>query len=281
MNGFLSHLTARSFDLTEGLPLVTPRLPSLFEPPREIRGVAVEGSSWSPVDNLTKGSGEALSLPTVGREPLQVRQTLGKRKDTSGSSSIHSDNGVQVHRRATESFIEAENRTSMGKRSPLTVLPNEEMRMATSIHSTAKPSELELPTKFGSVQEKHVNRTAQPLNPSEKESLVVENVIVREHVERIVDRDFSSGAAVGEQHNVISPVLVQPFQRPMEQIPAVWQNPGHCEGSVKQEPTIHVTIGRIEVRAVAPTLQKCTKPNAPAPMSLDEYLRRRMKGQDR
>jgi hypothetical protein len=41
------------------------------------------------------------------------------------------------------------------------------------------------------------------------------------------------------------------------------------------EPTIHVTIGRVEVRAVAAPTSDRTRPERPSPvMSLDEYLRR-------
>ena len=43
-------------------------------------------------------------------------------------------------------------------------------------------------------------------------------------------------------------------------------------------PTIHVTIGRIEVRATPAPIQKQSKPNAPVSMSLDEYLTKRNGG---
>jgi hypothetical protein len=42
-----------------------------------------------------------------------------------------------------------------------------------------------------------------------------------------------------------------------------------------QTPTIHVTIGRIEVRATQVPVQKETRPKARGAMSLDEYLNRR------
>jgi hypothetical protein len=50
------------------------------------------------------------------------------------------------------------------------------------------------------------------------------------------------------------------------------------------EPTIHVTIGRIEVRANPPTArpQRQTAGRQPAkPMGLDEYLRSRKEGDRR
>jgi hypothetical protein len=43
-------------------------------------------------------------------------------------------------------------------------------------------------------------------------------------------------------------------------------------------PTIHVTIGRIEVRATAPALPAHKPPMAPAVMSLDEYLKQHARG---
>ena len=47
-------------------------------------------------------------------------------------------------------------------------------------------------------------------------------------------------------------------------------------------PTIHVTIGRIEVRATPPPAQHAKKPNsAPPVMTLDDYLRQRSKEQVR
>lgn len=46
-------------------------------------------------------------------------------------------------------------------------------------------------------------------------------------------------------------------------------------------PDIHVTIGRVEVRAAAPPSTKPARRNAPQPMTLDEYLRRRASGEHR
>jgi hypothetical protein len=41
------------------------------------------------------------------------------------------------------------------------------------------------------------------------------------------------------------------------------------------EPTIHVTIGRVEVRATPPAAADAPAPAAPAVVGLDDYLRRR------
>jgi len=48
------------------------------------------------------------------------------------------------------------------------------------------------------------------------------------------------------------------------------------QGERTIEPTIHVTIGRIDVRAVAPTAPTHRRERDASPvMSLDEYLRTR------
>jgi hypothetical protein len=44
----------------------------------------------------------------------------------------------------------------------------------------------------------------------------------------------------------------------------------------EREPTVHVTIGRVEVRAIAAQSSQPTRTERPSPvMSLDEYLRTR------
>jgi hypothetical protein len=53
--------------------------------------------------------------------------------------------------------------------------------------------------------------------------------------------------------------------------------PGVPEAPAPAAPIIHVTIGRIEVRATAPqaAAAPARRASAPAVMTLDEYLRRR------
>jgi hypothetical protein len=46
-------------------------------------------------------------------------------------------------------------------------------------------------------------------------------------------------------------------------------------------PTINVTIGRVEIRAVSPPAQQRVKPKAPTVLSLEDYLRQRAKGVSR
>jgi hypothetical protein len=41
------------------------------------------------------------------------------------------------------------------------------------------------------------------------------------------------------------------------------------------EPVVQVTIGRVEVRAMAPPVRQQKNPKPPSAMSLDDYLKRR------
>jgi hypothetical protein len=54
--------------------------------------------------------------------------------------------------------------------------------------------------------------------------------------------------------------------------------PRALDAQRRSEPDVHVTIGRVEVRATPP-LPPPMRRNAPQPMSLDEYLRRRTSGE--
>jgi hypothetical protein len=51
------------------------------------------------------------------------------------------------------------------------------------------------------------------------------------------------------------------------------------EARGSEPPPVHVTIDRIEVRAVAPSPPRpSAKPRGPVPLSLDEYLEQRRSG---
>jgi hypothetical protein len=54
--------------------------------------------------------------------------------------------------------------------------------------------------------------------------------------------------------------------------------PSVMPAAVRAAPTIHVTIGRVEVRAQPPAAKAAPLPGKAAAMSLDEYLRQRSSG---
>ncbi|WP_419661811.1 uncharacterized protein Dvar_22440 [Desulfosarcina variabilis str. Montpellier] len=60
--------------------------------------------------------------------------------------------------------------------------------------------------------------------------------------------------------------------------PAIPSAPQPRPPAPEPEPVINVTIGRVEVRAMAQAASKRPQPRRPAPMSLDDYLERRNGG---
>jgi hypothetical protein len=204
--------------------------------------------------------------------------------------------------------------TGNGDRSPsddkpaLTALPRQELHTVTILQTSAKPSDHGLfephvrddmkeepgtrqttataaeqpgpiPGEKGgpfSFRERREEWSAQPQSKSREERLVVENVTVKGRAERLFEKDVSSGAEVGQHHDVMmSSMAQQPLQHPVEPVFNPWKNHGHREAPARTEPTIQVTIGRIEVRAVPPQARSHPKPKGPDWMRLDEYLRGR------
>ena len=78
------------------------------------------------------------------------------------------------------------------------------------------------------------------------------------------------------------PVATQLQQQPVaplhSRLETRWGKKNETMQIEKSTPTIHVTIGRIEVRATPAPIQNQPRPKAPDTMSLDEYLRRRNGG---
>lgn len=99
-----------------------------------------------------------------------------------------------------------------------------------------------------------------------------------------------SGPAEGERHTALEPAITRPEPRPAEgSLPAAAaavtarprvrpylepMPPAPAPAAAQLEPTIQVTIGRIEVRATPPA-QPPKQRSEPPVMSLDEYLRQR------
>jgi hypothetical protein len=73
---------------------------------------------------------------------------------------------------------------------------------------------------------------------------------------------------------VVQPEIISPLK------PAATPAVSLLQPSPKEPPAIHVTIGRVEVRAMMPAAQVKPPPERSAPkMSLDDYLRSRNGGQ--
>jgi len=105
------------------------------------------------------------------------------------------------------------------------------------------------------------------------EQPVFRDVRVKEDAGPISFHDFVPGGETEAHNNLISPLTGQPARPSIEPVPGPNQGLGRREALQRPEPTINVTIGRIEVRAYTAPGRHQPKPKAPASTSLDDYLR--------
>jgi hypothetical protein len=305
MNDYLSNLSARSLGRTEDISWVSPRLPSLFESQQDLRGDSVEMSrpfvSRRPNDETPpplspKGNEEPTKLersseryigmsisPTPGSEDISRFHRSSMEIIAAAPESSprdHKTAGVDLAGQSLRSAIKLQTSAISSDKRPLEPhVWNQMQEEPATKDMTALTAEQTVPRPGGEGgpfldQEKQEERPIRPPFNFRKERLVVEDTRVKERVERIFERNVSSGAEVGEHQGVMTPLMMQQsLQHPVEPILNPWKNHSHRETPAKTEQTIHVTIGRIEVRAVTPTAANRPKQKGPAPMSLDDYLR--------
>lgn len=122
----------------------------------------------------------------------------------------------------------------------------------------------------------------EPPRPSpelQKRSVIHEQIVVEEILRRSESEPQVAEADSTERPAVTSPIIAQPRITPFFADRSGERDERRDESAAPPAPTIHVTIGRVEVRATqsaSPSSPK-SRPTRPA-MSLDDYLRRRGSG---
>ncbi len=268
MRDYLSNLTARSFDRTEGIPLVNPRLPSLFEPSLELGREAVEVLPELSANHQPR------------EEPKRLEQTLRRNAERSLGGDEPAADVLPRQDMHAVAPLQTSPRPSDNK--PLEHFPDDaQERPAPKKVTVAAPVQPRPMHRGGlfPVHEKGEGWPTQPQGKSLEGLVVADKVIMKERVRRIFDRDVFPRAETGEHDKATVPTVVQPsLQHFAEDARNPWKDAGHRERLTKTEPTIQVTIGRIEVRAMPAEARKHSKLKGPAPMSLEEYLKGRNGG---
>ncbi len=116
-----------------------------------------------------------------------------------------------------------------------------------------------------------IDRTGQELAVPDHQSKVAGTISERTLVKPAIER-------VEVEKSAATQLPQQPIAHLRSRMETTW---GKMNGLTQKEtstPTIHVTIGRIEVRATPAQIQSQPKPRPQDAMSLDEYLRRRNGG---
>jgi len=311
MNDYLSNLSARSFDRTEDISFVSPRLPALFESQQDLWIESVGMSSRPLVNHLPNDESLHTISEEASKEPTNLERSHDKYVGMDIKPPTEAEDFSRFHLnsmeslRATPEDSPRDNKPAdigqavHGKRAviklPALSIPSENSPIEQPVRNQA-PGEAKTKETTHAIADQNLPRsggegrifsgrleqeersTRLPFD-SRKEYLVVEDVRLKEHVERIFERDHSSVSEVEESHKVIKPSIKQlPPQHVVEPIFTSLQKYDQRATPAKQEPAIQVTIGRIEVRAVTQPVTKRPKPKGKPLMSLDGYLRGRNGG---
>ncbi|CAG0930531.1 hypothetical protein TFLX_01807 [Thermoflexales bacterium] len=276
MNDFLSNLAAKNLNLA---PVIQPRPLSRFEPALARRTVTGE----APVDHATL---ETVNMPES--ELLRLRAVAPHPGSAVSSTPIepHPPTAASISR-------------------PARLTPPSEQPALT--HQAARPQrevqrEIVNITHIRSVVAQPVSHTSTTERP-----IVTQEPTAADRAGSPTRTDPRSGAsvevepaarplsvedqAVTQPRSIVTPVIerigpestdraqpqaIQTHLAPREtasQLRAAEQPP------VPEPPTIHITIGRVEVRATPPPTQAKQPPRSTATLNLDEYLRARHGGQ--
>jgi hypothetical protein len=258
MSGFLSNLLLRSRGAAE---VMRPRVASLFEP-RNSKGPEAE---WDLEETRETPEAEEPRAPSFEEEPRKV-----VRRTASHGREI--DAPVEFSAQAEQLEVETVERRTVETPLPNIVpqgpWPTPPANPAVSERKTAlaQPAEA-LPKIFPHApampQERRPERLAMaqrlPEAPSPRETIRLRESPAERRTPAMRDR----------------PVLTPPIERPRMQLMPAAQRPA------PSEPTVQVTIGRIEVRAVSEPGPRRKERAAPPVMSLNEYLKTRSGGGNR
>ena len=243
MSDYLNNLVAKSLNRAE---VVEPRLASRFEPPRSM-GNFLAGGSQTDLENTRD---ERFIGETPSEKPLAI-QTPGK--------------------------------NSADARPPRS--------------SLAQPASAPAPTPDGSTDQQ-TGRHSSPLVGSQsdtppKSAAVQEKRLPPVQDRRRVDNEPAAmPAAPAPRHFVRTESLLAPEAQLLKPASAIPQDraaplssaapsPAEPAGTQESAPTIKITIGRVDVRAITPaqpTPRRAPATRGPA-LSLDDYLKQRSGGQ--
>lgn len=278
MPGYLSHLAARVIGSKSG---VHPRVPSMFEP---ARGVASFGNADRGIRIVEE---ERIALPMRVptavtpfpiAPPLLVTPAEGLVESQRLAATRQVPRNVQEAETDISSALPASTRRSK-LRSESDDVPPTELRTEERIAVRPEVLSTERTEKPRHSQAIPVPRVPEPLPElprifrSETPELERSRVD-REESRKEVQQPLPELASLF--HRPIVQPVVQLATQPEHRL--VQSAPESGKSDLHEPPAVQVTIGRLIVEAVAPTLAAAPQPSPriPAPhLSLDDYLRQR------
>lgn len=260
MNDYLDNIVGRTLQLA---PVVRPRVPSLFEPLSAAAGVAPTHEdetlpvAGSEVFDLIKAAGRGPREPAKSDSGSQrsgaVESAPGKEFGSSGNVAPQPDQ-FGLSSRQILSPVLAQTKTSA-------VSPVGPLLSTAEMHGDQ--SVLELPV------------TASGFDTPSKAFKIA--------TRRIAKANLADESTLGERRELIEATAQRALasrlaRSALRRDSAQLQAPN--DDAAPETPTISVTIGRIDVRAIypQPQTQQAARRVHSGPMSLDEYLKQRSGG---
>jgi len=252
----MSDFLTRMAQLSRGeAPVVAPRLPSLFAPMEEaslVETIAATVQQQNKAESVAKTTREPAAATIVKDLPQQTTYD-----DRSAEHPIS-------NKPSTRQADKTENAPT------LLIAPQDNNDEVPTIAAPFVTKNRDVPA----ITQHGINRshTASPLLNNEPQTIAPINVDIP--FDSAVDQNGQPDSVMSQQ----SMPLVQGYktkhaapQQVMAELPTA------TEQSAKQEPTVHINIGRVEVRAHTAAATPAPRPARPKPqnsLSLNDYLKR-------
>jgi len=234
-------------NVVEPSPSLTIRAPNqqtVAEPPRQT--LNVEARQVAKVVDVTEDVRSRSKTPSAPREGSNAEPRVEK---IAGKSA-------HLHHRAADEVAPTIPRPERKRKKPQSGREAEEKDIAQPIRRQKAVIERELQTV--TIREKPRSSKSERPNESNSPSPPTSGV--------------TSPAARQHDNSKAPPVFIQSRIAPLLEVGPLNQS------RIEPQPTVHVTIGRLEVRAVQ-TSQPAARARASSPvMNLDDYLKRRSQG---
>jgi hypothetical protein len=278
MSNYLNSLVARQLNRES---LVQPRLPSLFEPPPFAS--ALPRGQRAAIDPLAVESVEADSsvarLPETGH-PIKIPSGL---PSPFPSSSDEAPGTVWRGRQqmASSPLLSAELTPDKPGVTPPVAIPQTQAAMLPLSRTQITTATMTpLPPENATVPRQNVRQpSSPPAATTERQGKANDQATSAPPMRATID---VAAAVDATKHGVESKKnrrIVQPRVVPhVENRRAANDSVATQLPTSEPSPVVNVTIGRIEVRAIAPATPSRKQPSAKPLMSLDEYLQRRTRG---
>jgi len=264
MSDFLTNLAVRSVGAAGA---IQPRLPALFEPPRptgrSLPAPVIDSPAEQTQDEVSqppRNSDPASEWAPVRRTPREIPRP-GEQPE---EAQVTSRPIVPVPQLSPTPVVRPAPETkSVGPQPPVPRPPAQPLWQPPAVPAAARP--------VPEIRERMEPAPAPQLPRPERKSPSVETVEARP----LAPRAALPPSAPPEAPRAAVRPLVKPRVTPRFESPRTAAAAPRAKAA---EPVIHVTIGRIEVRATPPPAETRKERAAAAPvMSLDQYLRSRAK----